>query len=81
MAGAHRLSAGCDVSGDQEKRCGAPHLRIHAHVDLACLTPAVHGDHHHYGRKEASYVFSDPDKLIADFQADIGRWNHESRDP
>ena len=36
------------------------------------------GDHRHYGRKERSYAFSDPDKLIADFQADIARWNHEN---
>jgi hypothetical protein len=38
------------------------------------------GDHRHYGRKEGPYLFSDPDKLIADFQADIARWNHENRD-
>lgn len=38
------------------------------------------GDHRHYGGKERAYVFSDPDNLIAAFQADIARWNHENRD-
>ena len=38
------------------------------------------GDHRHYDGKERPYVFSDPDTLIADFQADIARWNHENRD-
>jgi hypothetical protein len=31
------------------------------------------GDHRHYAGKEHAYGFSDPDKLIADFQADIAR--------
>jgi hypothetical protein len=39
------------------------------------------GDHRHYVGKERAYVFSDPDKLIADFQADIVRWTHENRHP
>ena len=39
------------------------------------------GDHRHYAGKELAYAFSDPDQLIADFQADIARWNHENRDP
>jgi len=39
------------------------------------------GDHRHYAGKERAYGFSDPDKLIADFQADIARWNHENRHP
>ena len=38
------------------------------------------GDHRHYGGKERAYTFSDPDNLIAAFQADIARWNHENRD-
>lgn len=38
------------------------------------------GDHRHYAGKERFYAFSDPDKLIADFQTDIARWNHENRD-
>ena len=38
------------------------------------------GDHRHYGEKERAYAFSDPDNLIAAFQADIARWNHENRD-
>lgn len=39
------------------------------------------GDHRHYAGKERAYGFSDPDTLIADFQADIARWNHENRHP
>jgi hypothetical protein len=38
------------------------------------------GDHRHYGDKESRYVFTTPEKLIADFQRDIARWNHENRD-
>ena len=35
-------------------------------------------DHRHYGEMEESYVFSSPDQLMADFNADIARWNHEN---
>ncbi|MFH0340964.1 MAG: DUF6516 family protein [Chromatiales bacterium] len=35
------------------------------------------GDHRHVGTVEAPYVFSTPDHLMADFNADIARWNHE----
>ena len=37
------------------------------------------GDHRHDGGKERAYAFSDPENLIAAFQADIARWNHENR--
>ncbi|MCF8178631.1 MAG: DUF6516 family protein [Sulfuritalea sp.] len=36
------------------------------------------GDHRHIDKKESSYVFTTPDQLIADFQKDIARWNHEN---
>ena len=35
------------------------------------------GDHWHVGTVEAPYTFSTPDQLMADFNADIARWNHE----
>lgn len=35
------------------------------------------GDHRHFGEEEMPYVFSTPNKMLADFNADIGRWNHE----
>ena len=35
------------------------------------------GDHRHYGERESRYGFSDPESLLADFEADIRRWNHE----
>ena len=38
------------------------------------------GDHRHWGRTEGKYPFSGPEKLIADFQADIERWDHENGD-
>ena len=38
------------------------------------------GDHRHYGSSERAYSFSTPEKLIADFQRDIARWNNENRD-
>ncbi len=36
------------------------------------------GDHRHFGESESAYAFTTPDKLIADFQKDIARWNHEN---
>lgn len=39
------------------------------------------GDHRHRGDRQSAYAFSDPDKLIAAFLADIARWNHENSDP
>lgn len=36
------------------------------------------GDHRHFGKKESVYTFTTPDRLIADFQKDIARWNHEN---
>ena len=37
------------------------------------------GDHRHFGSRERPYVFTTPEQLIADFQHDIERWNHENR--
>jgi hypothetical protein len=39
------------------------------------------GDHRHFAGKESAYQFETPDKLIADFQRDIARWNRENRHP
>jgi hypothetical protein len=39
------------------------------------------GDHRHYGDRESRYAFTDPDGLVAAFQADIARWNRENSDP
>lgn len=39
------------------------------------------GDHRHFGGKESAYVFITPEQLVADFQNDIARWNHENRNP
>ena len=36
------------------------------------------GDHRHYSGKETAYVFVSPEKLVADFQRDIARWNDEN---
>ena len=36
------------------------------------------GDHRHFGGKESAYKFNTPDQLVADFQRDIERWNHEN---
>jgi len=38
------------------------------------------GDHRHFGGKESAYAFTTPEKLLADFQRDILRWNHENSD-
>ena len=39
------------------------------------------GDHRHFGVKESAYVFTTPEKLVADFQNNIVRWDHENRNP
>jgi hypothetical protein len=36
------------------------------------------GDHRHLGGKEYTYTFTTPEQLVADFQNDIDRWNHEN---
>ena len=35
------------------------------------------GDHRHVGTVESPYGFSTPDRLLADFTAEIARWNRE----
>ncbi len=35
------------------------------------------GDHRHLGAAEERYAFSSPEQLMADFEAEIARWNHE----
>ena len=37
------------------------------------------GDHRHFDTRERPYTFETPEKLIADFQADMARWNRENR--
>jgi len=36
------------------------------------------GDHRHWGDRETGYKLTTPGKLLADFQQDIERWNHEN---
>lgn len=38
------------------------------------------GDHRHFAGEEAPYELTTPERLIADFQRDISRWNDEYRD-
>lgn len=38
------------------------------------------GDHRHWGDMESRYRFTTPERLIADFQRDIERWDHENGD-
>lgn len=53
-------------------------------VDGRCVlrydNEAGKGDHRHWGDEERVYVFSGLDRLIADFERDIARWNHENGD-
>ena len=35
------------------------------------------GDHRHFAGIESAYEFRGPDKLVADFESDIERWNRE----
>lgn len=36
------------------------------------------GDHRHWSGGEQRYRFTTPEKLLADFQRDMERWNHEN---
>ncbi len=38
------------------------------------------GDHRHFAGRQRSYVFTTPERLIADFERDIARWNRENSD-
>ena len=52
-------------------------------VDGRCVVRYDHevgkGEHRHFAGKESAYNFETADKLIADFQRDIVRWNRENR--
>ena len=54
-------------------------------VDGACVVrydnETGKGDHRHFGAKENAYAFQTPEKLVADFERDIARWNRENRNP
>ena len=39
------------------------------------------GDHRHFGAEEIAYSFQTPEKLVADFERDMRRWNRENRRP
>ena len=51
-------------------------------VDAECVVrydnEVGKGDHRHYGAAEGGYRFTTPEQLMADFQADIARWNDEN---
>lgn len=53
-------------------------------VERVCVlrydNEAGKGDHRHFGDQESAYTFTTPDDLLADFQRDIARWDHENRD-
>jgi hypothetical protein len=50
-------------------------------VDGACVlrydNEAGKGDHRHIGAVETAYVFTTPEKLLADFWKDVDRWRPE----
>ena len=51
-------------------------------VDGVCVVRFDHeagkGDHRHFAAEESSHPFQEVDKLIADFQREIARWNDEN---
>jgi hypothetical protein len=53
---------------------------VHGDCVLRYDNEAGKGDHRHYGGRESSYTFTNVEKLIAAFQADIARWNRENSD-
>jgi hypothetical protein len=65
---------------------GSTHLfkyRLAYVVDGVCVVrydnEAGKGNHRHFGGSESTYAFLTPEKLIADFERDIARWNRENR--
>jgi len=52
-------------------------------VDGVCVirydNEAGKGDHRHFGQEENVYTFQTPERLIADFERDMMRWNRENR--
>ena len=69
-----------------EPVAGSPHdfkHRLAYVVDGVCVVrydnEVGKGDHRHFGGKESTYTFQTPEKLIADFERDIARWNRENR--
>jgi hypothetical protein len=40
--------------------------------------PRAPRNNRRWGEKESDYKFPSPDKLLADFQSDIERWNYEN---
>ena len=70
----------------QKSAAGSTHqfkYRLAYVVDGVCVVrydnEVGKGDHRHFGEKESAHPFETPDKLIADFQRDIARWNRENR--
>ncbi|MFZ2627286.1 MAG: DUF6516 family protein [Rugosibacter sp.] len=64
---------------------GSPHkfkYRLAYVVDAVCVVrydnETGKGDHRHFGAAESAYAFDTPERLMADFQADIARWNNEN---
>ncbi len=53
---------------------------VHGRCVLRYDNEAGKGDHRHFDDQEAPYAFPTPEKLIADFQDDIARWNDENPD-
>ncbi|MHB1591841.1 MAG: toxin-antitoxin system TumE family protein [Sulfuricella sp.] len=69
----------------QEPVAGSVHsfkYRLAYVVDGVCVlrydNEIGKGGHRHFAGKERAYIFKTPDKLTADFQRDIARWNREN---
>ncbi len=52
-------------------------------VDRVCVirydNEAGKGDHRHFDAEEFVYSFQSQEKLVADFERDMKRWNRENR--
>ena len=46
---------------------------------VLCDNERGKGNHRHFGKSEKPYRFVSADRLMADFGADIERWNRENR--
>nr|WP_229259362.1 DUF6516 family protein [Duganella aceris] len=76
-----------------KRRFSTRRLRLQNPLFGGCLAYVVNGrcvlrydneagkdDHRHYGRLEPPYNYRSIQQLMADFEADIKRWNNENGD-
>ena len=87
IAYSSKASAELVLWRDPDSVAGSPHpfkYRLAYVVNEVCVirydNEVGKGDQRHYGDVESRYKFTTPEKLIADFQTDIAKWNDDNSD-